>query len=323
MMLKTRLAYRLLHAGAVVVVALSLTNVCPADGTPWQGNGSGSTAPDPDNPGTDCDLFMGWGGGQVGNYVAEGCHVLDDTGMFEGEATWTNINGDTLNVTYTGQVFFPSDNPEFPFGFTGTMYAVGGTGSLENAVGVASWSGGFTGVPGDFFFNFDGILETDGNFNTAGIVRFTNIVGALEFMGETSPYIAPGWSPQLGVFVQTGSILPNGPPMIDLENSTPETTVLRFPGVQGRNPYFFNQPVHVYLTRRGLIFCKWDALFTIELNNATGESVFSGDGYFTVLGGSGLYRHATGSFQTLFQTGTVPMGADSALAHFNQNGTVE
>ena len=322
MMLVTNFRTRVLSACLATVVILAVTTGSLAQDNVWRGSGTGTTAPDPNNPGTDCDVFAGWGGGQAGNYNAEGCHMLDpNTGQFHGSATWTTANGDTLNLTYTGQIF-PSDDPDFPFGFIGTLNANGGTGDLANATGTAEWSGGFSGVPGNFYFNFDGTLNTAGNFHTRGVVQFSNILGALG-KGEPAPYIAPGWSRQLGLFVQTGSILPTSAPEFDPIRSTPETTVLHFSGVQGPNQLFFGMPLHVYVTRRGIIFCQWEALFTIEIDNATGNAIFSGDGHFTVIGGTGRYRHATGTFQTLFVTGTVPPGSDTAWANFWQDGALD
>ncbi len=321
-MLASNMRMRIFEAFLATAVILAATAGLLAQDNVWRGSGTGTTAPDPDNPGTDCDVFSGWGGGQVGNYNADGCHMVDpNTGMFDGSATWTTANGDTLNVTYDGQIF-PSGDPDFPFGFFGTLNANGGTGDLANASGSAPWSGGFSGVPGNFYFNFDGTLNTAGNFHTVGIVQFSNILGALG-AGEPAPYVAPGYSSQIGLFVQTGSILPTSAPEVDLIRSTPETTVLHFNGVQGPNPYFFGLPIHVYLTRRGLIFCHWEALFTIEIENATGNAVFSGDGYFTVDGGIGWYHHATGTFQTLFVTGVVPPGSDTALASYRQDGRLD
>ena len=159
----------------------------------WCGSGTG-TSEQSDKPGIDCDVLTGWGGGQTGYFTAEGCHELDPTtGIFVGSTTWTTANGDTLNITFEGQVF-PSDDPDFPFGFFGNFSANGGTGDLANAVGSTTWTGGLTGLPlpnqpANLYFNFEGTLNTDGNFHTNGIVQFSNIVSALG-SGETAPYIA-------------------------------------------------------------------------------------------------------------------------------------
>ena len=127
----------------------------------WKGSATGTVAPDPGNPPFDCIIFAGKSS-HLGKFTAEGCQILDQqTGMFAGSAIWTAANGDTLNVGYTGQVF-PSGDPDFPFGFIGFLDADGGTGRLADAQGCAVFEVAFSGIPGEFFFDFEGTLHPQG-----------------------------------------------------------------------------------------------------------------------------------------------------------------
>ena len=123
----------------------------------WKGSAAGSTAPDPDQPGVDCEVFAGTSS-RVGKFTAEGCHVLEPSLAIAGTAVWTAKNGDTLNINYTGQVYFTGD-PVAPFGVVFNMIADGGTGRFKRARGAARAIGAFTGVPGDFSFEFEGTLR--------------------------------------------------------------------------------------------------------------------------------------------------------------------
>lgn len=122
----------------------------------WKGFAAGSTAPDPDQPGVDCETFAGMSS-IAGPFTAEGCHMLDFSLAVAGNAVWIAQNGDKLNITYTGQVYFTGD-PDLPFGIVFNMIADGGTGRFANAFGAARGIGGFTGVPGGFVFEFEGTL---------------------------------------------------------------------------------------------------------------------------------------------------------------------
>lgn len=51
--------------------------------------------------------------------------------------------------------------------------------------------------------------------------------------------------------------------------------------------------------------------------------MLSGDGIFTVVGGTRHYRGASGSFRTLFETEVVKAGSDTALAEFTQEGELK
>jgi hypothetical protein len=80
----------------------------------------------------------------------------------EPQGTWTTAKGDSLEVTYAGQVFLTRD-PDFPFGFDAALVASGGTGRFADAQGQAAMTGAFTGVPGDFVFAFEGTLAESEN----------------------------------------------------------------------------------------------------------------------------------------------------------------
>jgi hypothetical protein len=130
-----------------------------ADGPPnWKGGGTGTTRPE---GGVDVDAFSGRSS-HLGRFTGEGFHVLNPADFtFAGEATWTAANGDTLAVTYTGQIFLTGD-PDFPFGFEAVLVAEGGTGRLARARGRAVMTGAFTGVPGELYFDFEGTLHPKG-----------------------------------------------------------------------------------------------------------------------------------------------------------------
>ncbi len=144
--------------GSTLSKATALDNSEPPN---WKGTATGTVAPDPNNPPFDCIVFDGISS-HLGEFTAEGCQILDQTtGMFAGSAVWTASNGDTLNVDYSGQVF-PSGDPDFPFGFIGCLIADGGTGRFTDAQGSATMGGAFTGIPGEFFFDFEGTLHPQG-----------------------------------------------------------------------------------------------------------------------------------------------------------------
>ena len=78
---------------------------------------------------------------------------------FVGYATYTAANGDELDVFYTGRIV---DLFQFPIPVEGDFEITGGTGRFKNATGSAKMTGGFTGVPGDLFFDLDGTLHPQG-----------------------------------------------------------------------------------------------------------------------------------------------------------------
>ena len=144
-------------------ILLGLTaNTAQAGGDPpnWKGAGSGTT--DRLESGIDVETFAGKSS-HLGKFTGLGFHVLDPIYFtFEGQATWTAANGDTLSVTYAGQLF-PSGDPDYPYGFVATLTAVGGTGRFSSATGVAEMTGGFTGqFPGELYFEFEGTLSLHG-----------------------------------------------------------------------------------------------------------------------------------------------------------------
>jgi hypothetical protein len=123
----------------------------------WKGGGTGTTRPDGI---FDDDAFSGKSS-HLGQFTGQGFHLLNPENFtFAGQATWTASNGDTLDVTYEGQIFFSGD-PDFPFGFDAELQAIGGNGHFSGAQGNAAMSGAFTGIPGEFYFNFEGTLQSD------------------------------------------------------------------------------------------------------------------------------------------------------------------
>jgi len=150
---------------ALLVMALGLTTSTgtadeSASRPNWKGSAFGTTAPDPEIPGLDCDVFAG-ASSHLDLFTAQGCHSVNFDFTFQGYATWTTENGDSLNVTYAGQLF-PSGDPDFPFGFIAVLEADGGTGRLSDAQGSAVMQGAFSGVPGEFFFDFEGTIHPQG-----------------------------------------------------------------------------------------------------------------------------------------------------------------
>ncbi len=150
---------------ALLVAALGLTT---STGTArehsnrpnWKGSAFGTTAPDPEHSGLDCDVFAGESS-HLDLFTAAGCHSVNPDFTFQGYATWTTENGASLHVTYAGQLF-PSGDPDFPFGFIAILEADGGTGRLSDAQGSAVMQGAFSGVPGEFFFDFEGTIHPQG-----------------------------------------------------------------------------------------------------------------------------------------------------------------
>jgi hypothetical protein len=124
----------------------------------WTGGGVGTTTPD--GSGHDVDAFAGRSS-HLGRVVGSGFHVLNPANFtFAGQAVWTASNGDQLYVTFEGSIFF-SDDATYPFGFMAELVAQGGTGRFAGAQGQALMTGGFTGIPGDFFYDFAGTLEIE------------------------------------------------------------------------------------------------------------------------------------------------------------------
>ena len=116
---------------------------------------------------------------------------------------------------------------------------------------------------------------------------------------------------------QTGSIL-------NLSGLVPvDATTFTFYGEVGPHPLLHGHPaVHVISTEDGDIYCTWTAVFTLKIINSKGDAILSGDGDFTVTGGTGAYRQATGQFRTLFVTDPVRAGSDNASAEVHESGTI-
>ena len=127
-------------------------------GDNWKASGVGTTQP---GDGVDVDDFSATSS-HLGRVTGEGYHVLNPVDFtFVGQEIWTAANGDILIVNMSGQIF-PSGDPDFPYGFVAHLVIDGGTGRLANARGEGMMSGGFTGVPGDFYFDVRGSLHPQG-----------------------------------------------------------------------------------------------------------------------------------------------------------------
>ena len=144
-----------LLARLVLILAGSAAQAEPPN---WKGSGTGTT--DRVGP-VDVDEFRGIAS-HMGKFVGTGAHILFPDFSFIGQETWTTANGDTLSVTFVGQLFFGTD-PDFPFAFEAVLIAGGGTGRLANATGQAVMTGAFTGTfPGELYFEFEGTLHPNG-----------------------------------------------------------------------------------------------------------------------------------------------------------------
>lgn len=154
------------------------------------------------------------------------------------------------------------------------------------------------------------------DFELEGIAFFSNVQAGTQ-QGGIVPYLGIGESDLIGPDIQTGSIK-------NLTGLIPvDATTLKFFGEVGPHPWLPGHPnIHLITTVHGAIFCTWTAEFTLKFINANGDAIFSGDGDFRVIGGTGRYRNATGRFRTLFETGPVPFGADQATANVTQSGTI-
>lgn len=155
------------------------------------------------------------------------------------------------------------------------------------------------------------------NFQLTGTVYFTNLQNATQ-QGALVPYVGYGQSHLIGWNIQTGSIR-NLSGLIPINANT-----FIFYGEVGPHPWMPNHPrVHLIQTSQGNIFCAWTAVFTLQILNANGDAIFSGDGRFHVAGGTERYRRASGEFRTLFRSGPVPAGANDASADVIEHGTIK
>lgn len=249
---------------------------------------------------------------QLGRFTGEVEYLVDtDDGTFVGSATKKAADGDLLKETLTGH--FTENGSE------GDVSIVGGTGRFEGAFGGATFENTWTDASRSAgFVTLDGRLSIakKGNYHAEGSVQFSNVQGATQ-RGGIAPYLAAGVGDLVGPHTQSGSILnvsgllPVGP------------TTLIFFGEVGPHPSLPGNPrVHVIDTPHGQVHCTWTAVFTLKIINARGDAVFSGDGVFTVIGGTGRYRDASGTFVTNFETLTVPAGSDQATAVYRQSGEI-
>lgn len=314
---------RSVRLALVAGLALGLTAATASANSPWNGSATGTTKPGTGAAaGKNVDDFGGYST-LLGWFHGTGSHVLNPaTGSVVGKASWKAASGDTLEINYTAQVA-PSGNPAYPYSFTGTLHAVGGTGKLSHAKGVStSWRGAFTGVPGSLFFTFDGQLDArnvapEPNYGIDGLVLFTNIVQGTQ-PGGIVPYYGVATSDRIGNNTQTGAIK-------NLTGVIPiDATTFLFLGEVGPHPTLPNHPaIHDISTKKGDIYCTWTAIFTLKIVDATGTAVFSGDGDFKIEGGTGKYHDASGRFRTVFSTGPVPHGADQAVAAVIESGRLK
>jgi hypothetical protein len=233
------------------------------------------------------------------------------TRTFTGSLSKTAANGDLLFEDLTGH--FTATGSEGDFTITG------GTGRFRRATGGGTYVSVWTNAAMTAsHVTFHGTLKRakDGGYEAEGLVGFSNVQGAIQ-AGGIAPYLAVGHSDLIGVHTQTGSIL-------NLSGLIPvDATTLIFYGEVGPNPFVPGHPkVHVIDTKNGQIFCTWTAVFTLKIIDASGTAVFSGDGDFTVIGGTGKYKGASGTFTTLFETQPVPPGANKAVADYEQSGEI-
>jgi hypothetical protein len=248
----------------------------------------------------------------LGKFTGEVDYLVDTTaGTFVGSVTKTTADGALLKQTLTGH--FTATGSE------GDFAIVGGTGRLDGAFGGGTFVNAWTDASKTAgVVTFDGSLSfaREGNYHADGSVLFANVQGATQ-RGGIAPYLAAGVSDLAGPHTQFGSIL-------NVSGLLPvDPTTLIFFGEVGPNPFLPGNPkVHVIETRHGEIHCTWTAVFTLKLINAQGDAVFSGDGVFTVIGGTGRYRNASGTFVTNFETRTVPAGSDQAIADYQQSGEI-
>ncbi len=125
----------------------------------WKLSAAGSTAPADDESGIDLDRFAGTST-HLDRFTGVGAHLLNpEDYTFVGFATYTAADGDELDVVYTGSIVGIDPEAEFIYSVVGKFDVVGGTGRFTHAEGHAKMTGGFTGVPGDLFFELRGTLK--------------------------------------------------------------------------------------------------------------------------------------------------------------------
>jgi hypothetical protein len=180
-------------------------------------------------------------------------------------------------------------------------------------------------------------------YNAIGDVEFSNLQALLGDIQE-APFsaIVPLKGKQFSDFngrgLQTGAIIANSPvvpatqeDLDTLEEGLQEIgqsidfdsyLTLTFTGVQAPNPRFGNRPLQVIVGRGGQVHTTWEARFYIFIDPSTGEAILCGDGAFTVVGGTGQNRNATGAFRTIFITVPTELTADESTATYWQFGEI-
>ncbi len=292
-----KIAMRELFAMFTVLILGSSSISASAADNVWKGSASGVTESILDEAGTNYDTFGGWGGGQLGNFTATGTHSINSDLSLTGNAIWVSADGQSLYVSFKGRVAIFEER-DFPYHFTATLTVDGGTGRFAGATGSAVMNGGFSGEDGEFFFEFEGTLCTHGNYHALGTIEIESLGCG---MGQITPYAMEAWSAMTGMNRQSGSILSTSAPVKD--ESNPDVTVWTFTAETGPNFEFFGLPLHIINTKDGLIICRWQAHFKIEIDHrAEGQAVMSCDGLMTVVSGTERYQTASGGWQMLFET---------------------
>lgn len=186
-------------------------------------------------------------------------------------------------------------------------------------------------------------VGTAEDYNAIGIVNFTNLQELLADIQEPPfsavlPLVGRQISDFNGLGLQTGSItadsavrpatqeeldsLQEGLDLIGQEIDFDSYLALTFTGIQGPNRRFGNRPIQVITGRGGQVHTTWVARFYIFLDPVAGNAILVGDGDFTVVGGTGQNRRATGEFRTLFISFPTALDQDESCAIYWQFGEI-
>ena len=104
---------------SALIVVVTFNQHAVSQEKAWKGSADGQTAILIESPGH-YDQFSGWGGGQLGNFVAIGTHTMHSDLSLTGQATWVVDGGDLLIVSYDGRVTITEDEVR-PYRFNATM----------------------------------------------------------------------------------------------------------------------------------------------------------------------------------------------------------
>ena len=292
----------------------------------WQGWAQGETEPFQelvpapwDYQYANHDTCSGWGGGQLGYFTADGSSTIDPDLSLHGQSTWVCSGGSSLFVTYEGRIIITEDR-DFPYLFTAVLTAKGGTGRFANATGSANMNGKFSGTLRNFYFNFEGTLDTQGNFHEFGKIELESLAC---LKGQIVPYTmeAWNWKPFVALPRHSGSIMPTSQPI--MVESTPDMTVWTFSAEQGPNWDFFGLPIHVMTMDDGLILCRWQAECRVEIDHNNDDAArLWFDGLFTVIDGTDRYQGAQGTWQMQFAA-EDRVGDDPIWSLYMINGTLQ